>query len=78
MSAGHGKPLDEFYSPVILTVEKSIDAHEGVFSILLSNDTIWNEDDSKLDSTFGYALQGSLGEDGPNGGISYTSDNALR
>ena len=49
-------------------VEKSTDAQHGDFSLRLSNSIINN------DSVFGYALLGSVGDEGPNGGISYTSD----
>ena len=60
--------LDDFYSPEILTVEKSTDAQDGNYSILLSNDTI------EGDTTFGYAVQGFL-DDGPDSDpLIYTSD----
>jgi len=67
-------PFDEFFSPEILTIEKSVDAENGNLSVKLSNDTIWNEDDMQLDSTFGYVIQGMFGDNGPESGVVYTTD----
>ena len=49
-------------------VQKSTIAQDGNYSLRLSNSVINN------DSIFGYALHGSIGNDGPDGGIPYTSE----
>ncbi|MFY0644622.1 MAG: T9SS type A sorting domain-containing protein [Bacteroidia bacterium] len=48
-----------------MNVNKSGDAHSGNHAIELRNNA---------DSTFGYFLMGTVGENGPDGGAPYTSD----
>lgn len=50
----------------IVLVEKSGDAYHGNYSIKISNGTV------NGDSLFGYVFKGTIGNDGPSGGIPFT------